>query len=242
MAAPAPGPAGERRAAPARELLLPLLLLMCGAARGEEAGAGAGAASLAGSCGCGTPQRPGAPGSSSAAHGYSREVNAPSALPGERPLAPAKMVPIPAGVFTMGTDDPQIKQDGEAPARRVTVDAFYMDAYEVSNAEFEKFVNSTGYLTEVDAFPPNGYGLYNIVGNAWEWTSDWWTVHHSAEEVLNPKGPPSGKDRVKKGGSYMCHKTYCYRYRCAARSQNTPDSSASNLGFRCAADHLPTRD
>lgn len=92
----------------------------------------------------------------------------------------------------------------------------------------------------VDAFPPNGYGLYNIVGNAWEWTSDWWTVHHSAEETLNPKGPTSGKDRVKKGGSYMCHKSYCYRYRCAARSQNTPDSSASNLGFRCAADHLPT--
>ena len=49
----------------------------------------------------------------------------------------------------MGTDDPQIKQDGEAPARRVALDAFYMDAYEVSNAEFEKFVNSTGYLTEV---------------------------------------------------------------------------------------------
>lgn len=49
----------------------------------------------------------------------------------------------------MGTDDPQIKQDGEAPARRVSIDAFYMDAYEVSNADFEKFVNSTGYLTEV---------------------------------------------------------------------------------------------
>ena len=60
-----------------------------------------------------------------------------------------QMVLIPAGVFTMGTDDPQIQQDGEAPARRVTVDAFYMDAYEVSNADFEKFVNSTGYLTEV---------------------------------------------------------------------------------------------
>uniref|UniRef100_A0A8D2DXC1 Sulfatase modifying factor 1 n=1 Tax=Sciurus vulgaris TaxID=55149 RepID=A0A8D2DXC1_SCIVU len=237
MAAPARGPAGGRCAALGRVLLLPLLLLMCRAARGEEAGAGAGAA-----CGCGTPQRPGAPGSSSAAHRYSREANAPSALPGERPPAPAKMVPIPAGVFTMGTDEPQIKQDGEAPARRVTVGAFYMDAHEVSNAEFETFVNSTGYLTEVDAFPPNGYGLYNMVGNAWEWTSDWWTVHHSAEEVLNPKGPPSGKDRVKKGGSYMCHKSYCYRYRCAARSQNTPDSSASNLGFRCAADRLPTTD
>uniref|UniRef100_A0A8D2IJW5 Sulfatase modifying factor 1 n=1 Tax=Urocitellus parryii TaxID=9999 RepID=A0A8D2IJW5_UROPR len=229
MAAPAPGPAGERRAAPARELLLPLLLLMCGAARGEEAGAGAGAASLAGSCGCGTPQRPGAPGSSSAAHGYSREVNAPSALPGERPLAPAKMVPIPAGVFTMGTDDPQIKQDGEAPARRVTVDAFYMDAYEVSNAEFEKFVNSTGYLTEAEKFGDS-------------FVFEGMLSEQVKTGIQQAKGPPSGKDRVKKGGSYMCHKTYCYRYRCAARSQNTPDSSASNLGFRCAADHLPTRD
>uniref|UniRef100_A0A8C9EB07 Sulfatase modifying factor 1 n=1 Tax=Phocoena sinus TaxID=42100 RepID=A0A8C9EB07_PHOSS len=241
MAAPALGLAGGRGAGLGLVLSLPLLLLLGRAAGGEEVGAEAGAATLAGSCGCGTPQRPGAHGSSAAAHRYSREANAPGSVAGERPFPPTKMVPIPAGVFTMGTDDPQIKQDGEAPARRVAIDAFYMDAYEVSNAEFEKFVNSTGYLTEVDAFPPNGYGLYNIVGNAWEWTSDWWTIHHSVEEtIINPKGPPSGKDRVKKGGSYMCHKSYCYRYRCAARSQNTPDSSASNLGFRCAADHLPT--
>ncbi|XP_028723398.1 formylglycine-generating enzyme [Peromyscus leucopus] len=369
MAAPARGPAlGCCTGLPR---VFWLLVLAFGAAESEEAGAGEGTASLAGSCGCGSPQRPGAHGSPAAAQLYSRESNAPGLASGPRPLALTKMVPIPAGVFTMGTDDPQIKQDGEAPARRVTVDAFYMDAYEVSNADFEKFVNSTGYLTEaekfgdsfvfegmlseqvkahihqavaaapwwlpvkganwrhpegpdssilhrpnhpvlhvswndaiayctwagkrlpteaeweyscrgglhnrlfpwgnklkpkgqhyaniwqgefpvtntgedgfqgtapVDAFPPNGYGLYNIVGNAWEWTSDWWTVHHSVEETLNPKGPTSGKDRVKKGGSYMCHKSYCYRYRCAARSQNTPDSSASNLGFRCAADHLP---
>uniref|UniRef100_A0A8C5VKX3 Sulfatase modifying factor 1 n=1 Tax=Microcebus murinus TaxID=30608 RepID=A0A8C5VKX3_MICMU len=242
MAAPALGPASGRFPGLTGVLWLPLLALLCGAAGGEEAASGAGAASLAGSCGCGTPQRPGAPGSSAAAPRYSREANAPGPAPGERALTTTKMVLIPAGVFTMGTDDPQIKQDGEGPARRVAIDAFYMDAYEVSNAEFEKFVNSTGYLTEVDAFPPNGYGLYNIVGNAWEWTSDWWTVHHSAEETLNPKGPPSGKDRVKKGGSYMCHRSYCYRYRCAARSQNTPDSSSSNLGFRCAADRLPTTD
>lgn len=59
------------------------------------------------------------------------------------------MVLIPAGVFTMGTDEPAIQQDGEWPARNVHVDSFYMDRYEVSNAEFEKFVNATGYLTEV---------------------------------------------------------------------------------------------
>lgn len=60
-----------------------------------------------------------------------------------------QMVLIPAGVFTMGTDEPAIQQDGEWPARRVHIDSFYMDRYEVSNAEFEKFVNATGYLTEV---------------------------------------------------------------------------------------------
>uniref|UniRef100_E9Q0Z7 Sulfatase modifying factor 1 n=1 Tax=Mus musculus TaxID=10090 RepID=E9Q0Z7_MOUSE len=240
MAAPAREPALRCCIRLARVFLL--LVLACEVAGSDEAEAREGAASLAGSCGCGTPQRAGAHGSSAAAQRYSREANAPGLTSGPRPLALTKMVPIPAGVFTMGTDDPQIRQDGEAPARRVTVDGFYMDAYEVSNADFEKFVNSTGYLTEVDAFPPNGYGLYNIVGNVWEWTSDWWTVHHSVEETFNPKGPTSGKDRVKKGGSYMCHKSYCYRYRCAARSQNTPDSSASNLGFRCAADHLPTAD
>ena len=89
----------------------------------------------------------------------------------------------------------------------------------------------------VDEFPENAFGLKNMVGNVWEWTSDWWTIRHSPLIVhKNPTGPESGKDKVKKGGSFMCHKEYCYRYRCAARSQNTPDSSAQNLGFRCAAD------
>ncbi|KAK7144953.1 hypothetical protein R3I94_011139 [Phoxinus phoxinus] len=91
----------------------------------------------------------------------------------------------------------------------------------------------------VMSFPANGFGLYDMVGNAWEWTADWWNVHHNTEDRYNPKGPESGTDRVKKGGSYMCHKSYCYRYRCAARSQNTPDSSASNLGFRCVSDADP---
>lgn len=94
-----------------------------------------------------------------------------------------------------------------------------------------------GYIktSPVMSFPPNAFGLYDMVGNAWEWTTDWWTVHHTTDPQRNPTGPPSGKDKVKKGGSYMCHRSYCYRYRCAARSQNTPDSSASNLGFRCVS-------
>ncbi|KAG8516856.1 Formylglycine-generating enzyme [Galemys pyrenaicus] len=152
MAAPALGAPRGRGAGLRLLVWLPLLSLARAAAGGEEAGAGAGAASLAGSCGCGNPQRPRARGGSPAAHRYSREANAPGPGPGEPPLQPSKMVPIPAGVFTMGTDEPQIKQDGEAPARRVAMDAFYMDAYEVSNADFEKFVNATGYLTEAEKF------------------------------------------------------------------------------------------
>ncbi|XP_064489061.1 formylglycine-generating enzyme-like [Ornithodoros turicata] len=283
-----------------------------------------------------------------------------------------QVVFLQGGEFTMGTDKPVFVADGEAPARKVFLDGFYIDVHEVSNAEFHRFVQSTGYKTEaetfgdsfvldsaiseatksgitqavaaapwwlpvngadwrhpegpdssidermdhpvvhvswndalafckwmkkrlpteaeweyacrgrlenrlfpwgnkwapkdevraniwegefpqrntaedgfigtapVSAFPPNRYGLKNMIGNVWEWTSDWWTTQHEKKEVLvDPKGPPDGTDKVKKGGSFMCHKSYCYRYRCAARSQNTPDTTASNVGVRCASDTLP---
>ncbi|HLI24088.1 MAG TPA: formylglycine-generating enzyme family protein [Acidimicrobiales bacterium] len=73
------------------------------------------------------------------------------------------------------------------------------------------------------AFPPNGYGLYNMVGNVWEWCSD----------TFDPAGGPQ---RSMRGGSYLCHRSYCYRYRVAARSFNDPAATAGNLGFRCVRD------
>lgn len=87
----------------------------------------------------------------------------------------------------------------------------------------------------VDAFPPNGYGLFNMTGNAWEWCADWFSPSfHVDGPRADPMGPPAGTHRVIRGGSYLCHESYCYRYRVAARSANTPDSSTGNTGFRSA--------
>jgi formylglycine-generating enzyme required for sulfatase activity len=86
----------------------------------------------------------------------------------------------------------------------------------------------------VHAFPPNGYGLHNMTGNVWEWCADWFAPHH-----IEPAGPPTGTSRVMRGGSYLCHDSYCRRYRVAARSGNAPDSSTGNIGLRCALDADP---
>ncbi|MFF4759721.1 formylglycine-generating enzyme family protein [Streptomyces sp. NPDC001292] len=97
-----------------------------------------------------------------------------------------------------------------------------------------------GYLSTapVNAFPPNGYGLHNMTGNVWEWCLDRfsrnWHAADTPQTRIAPTGPPSGSTRVMRGGSHMCHRSYCNRYRVAARTSNAPDSSAGHIGFRCA--------
>lgn len=79
-------------------------------------------------------------------------------------------------------------------------------------------------LAPARSFSPNGFGLYNLTGNAWEWCDDWFFTPRHREE----------SQKVTRGGSFACHDSYCNRYRCAARTGNTPDSTLSHCGFRVA--------
>jgi formylglycine-generating enzyme len=92
-------------------------------------------------------------------------------------------------------------------------------------------------VAPVDSFEPNGYGLFNAVGNTWEWCSDYFDpVWHINATRTNPVGPSFGNRRVNKGGSYLCHASYCWRYRNAARTGTDPDTSTGHIGFRVVRD------
>ena len=105
------------------------------------------------------------------------------------------------------------------------------------------------WTAPVGSFPPNGYGLYEMTGNTWEWTTDWYQTHgeikHACCTIDNPRGgeaetsyDPRTPDvriprKVMKGGSYLCAPNYCRRYRPAARMAQSIDTSTCHLGFRC---------
>ena len=81
------------------------------------------------------------------------------------------------------------------------------------------------------SFDPNGYGLYNMVGNVWEMTSETFKVRSLKKAVIAAHAGKAGF-RLSKGGSFLCHKSYCYRYRIAARNSTSQDTGTSHLGFR----------
>ena len=108
------------------------------------------------------------------------------------------------------------------------------------------------YLAPIKSFPANGYGLYDIAGNVWEWTNDWYSAKYyydleqSGNVALNPQGPEEGfevqnnfiKKKSIKGGSFLCHDDWCSGYRNARRMRNTPDTSMEHVGFRCVRDAI----
>jgi formylglycine-generating enzyme required for sulfatase activity len=269
------------------------------------------------------------------------------------------------GAFTMGSDDRRFPADGEGPPRRITISAFAIACYAVSNLQFGDFVRATGYTTDaerygwsfvfeallpneakqaidsrvvdtpwwvpvpraywaqpegptstildrldhpvvhvswndakaycrwsgtrlpseaeweiaargglegasypwgdeltpsgehrcniwqgrfphhnttedgypgtapVHVFPPNGYGLHNMAGNVWEWCEDYFAPnYHRITAAVDPLQTAPAANRSLRGGSFLCHESYCNRYRVAARSSNTPDSASGNIGFR----------
>lgn len=134
--------------------------------------------------------------------------------------------------FTPGGQHRANTWQGEFPRQNLCVDGFER-------------------TSPVTAFPPNGYGLYDMIGNVWEWTTDWFSQRHSGDALKtccipeNPRGAPEDASydpsqpniriprKVIKGGSHLCAPNYCRRYRPAARHAQPVDTSTSHVGFRC---------
>lgn len=143
-----------------------------------------------------------------------------------------------------GLTDPKYPWGNESIEESANKANFWQGTFPFRNNEKDRFF----YTAPVKTYPANGYGLYDMAGNVWEWCAD--KYHHDAYKkenqfiTENPKGPrqfydptdPYGEKFVLRGGSYLCSDTYCSGYRVARRMRNTRDTGMGHTGFRCVQD------
>jgi formylglycine-generating enzyme len=132
-----------------------------------------------------------------------------------------------------GTVDRRFPWGNEEPTDQLVFCNIWQGRFPIHNTIADGYLGTA----PVNSYAPNACGLYNMCGNTWEWCSD---PHHLGSPVAEATccGTTStvASERTVKGGSYLCHPSYCYRYRIAARSGRSPDTSAGHLGFRIAYD------
>lgn len=132
-----------------------------------------------------------------------------------------------------GLDDPRFPWGDAEPDDTTIFANIWQGQFPHSNSLADGYLGTS----PVRAFPPNGAGLFGMAGNVWEWTADPFRIRSLGRQArLRNEQASRTREKVLKGGSFLCHISYCYRYRIAARSPLTADSCASNTGFRVAYD------
>lgn len=132
-----------------------------------------------------------------------------------------------------GLEDPRFPWGEEEPDDSLIMCNIWQGEFPVENTLADGYLGTSPVRT----YAPNGAGLYDMAGNVWEWTADAFrTSQLGARARLRDEHAARNSEKVLKGGSFLCHRRHCYRYRIAARSAMSPESATGNVGFRVAYD------